>query len=140
MTAVVGREPSATIVTLIVERPTRVRPEVVAGEPVAAGTWNDVDRRAAGLRLAESSGDLHAHFLGVGDVGDIPAGHPHDPGAAAGVDDRPVHHDAALRAAFGVVGRRVRAQVVDVVVTPDADAADAVRPEAGGGQAGGERQ
>ena len=107
---------------------------------IAAGARNDVDRRAAGFRFAQRPGDLHVDFLGVRDVGDIAAGHPHDAGAAAGVDDRPIHHDAALRAAFGVVGRRVRAQVVDVVVAPDADAADAVGTQAGGGEARRQRQ
>ena len=78
---------------------------------IAAGARNDVDRRAAGFRFAQRSGNLHVDFLRVGDVGDIAAGHAHDAGAAAGVDDRPVHHDATLQAAIGVVGRGVRARL-----------------------------
>ena len=69
------------------------------------------------------------------------------PAPPPGVDDRPIHHDAAL--AERVVGERVRggegacwlgvgvrAQVVDVVVAPDADAADAVRAQTGRGSPG----
>src|SRR4029078_7421578 len=101
---------------------------------------NDVDRRAAGFRLAQSPGDLYADLLGVRDIGDIAAGHAHDAGAAAGIDDRSVHHDAALRATIGVVAGHVRAQVVDVVVAPDADTADAVGTKTGVGQARRQRQ
>src|SRR5262245_200293 len=118
----------------------RIGDEVVARERVAAGAWNDVNRRAAGFRLAQPAGDLNADLLGVGHVGNIAAGHAHDAGAPASVDDRSVHHDAALRAAVGVVAGGVRAQVVDVVVAPDPDTADAAGAKAGVRQARRHRQ
>ncbi len=141
MVAVVRGEPPSAGSAIPFVGPLRVGHEVVAGELIAAGTRDDVDRRAAGLRFTQRPGDLHVDFLRVRDIGDIAAGHPHDPGAAAGVDDRPIHHDAALVERF--VGQRVdgeegcwlgipvSAQVVDVVVAPDADAAHAVRAQAG---------
>src|SRR4030095_1084488 len=75
----------------------RVRGVVVARITVPTRTGNDVDRGAAGLRVSQGPRHLHVDFLRRGDVGGEPTGLTDDRQARAGVDDLPIHHDAALR-------------------------------------------
>jgi hypothetical protein len=92
----------------------------IAGEPVAAGARDDVDGRAAGLRLAEPARQLNVDFLRGRDVGRVAVGETAERQHRAAVDGHAVHEHAPLLQVGGAVAAGNRRVVVTHVEAVEA--------------------